>query len=129
MSGLPPEADVFFETPEVATIATIQPDGRPQLTPVWIKRDGDDICFSTIEGRRKPANIRRDDRVGVLIVPRDNPYTYLEVRGTAGIEPDEDGALIEELSQLYLGKSWEESAPDVQRIIVRVRPDKVVIRS
>jgi PPOX class probable F420-dependent enzyme len=112
--------------PEIATIATVDPDGQPQLSPVWIKRDGDDLLFSTTRSRRKPANIARDPKVTVLIIPRDDPYAYLEVRGTAVLEDDPDGSLINELSRRYDGKDWED-APGVERLIVRVTPHKVVV--
>lgn len=110
--------------PEFAVIATIQPDGRPQQTPVWIKREGDQVLFSTTRGRRKELNLQRDPRVGVLVLPRDDPYSYLEIRGTATIEDDPGGALIEELSQRYTGKPWTEPTP-AERVVVRITPERV----
>lgn len=127
MATLPESARALVDAPEFATIATLEPDGRAQLSPVWVKRDGDDILFSTAAGRRKPVNLERDPRIGVLIVPRDAPYTYLEVRGIATLTEDPDGSLIQELSLKYTGEPWQES-PAVRRLIVRVTPQKVVTR-
>lgn len=127
MTTLSEKARAFLDGTEFATIATVEPDGQPQLSPVWVKRDGDDIVFSTVKGRRKPANIARDPRVSVLVVPREAPYTYLEVRGTATVSDDTDDALIQELSQKYLGQPWHDE-PGIERIVVRVSADKVVIR-
>lgn len=117
----------FVDADELAIIATIEPDGRPQQSPVWVKSDGDDIVFSTVAGRRKATNLARDPRVGVLIVPRDSPYTYLEVRGTATLTADPDGALIQELAQKYTGGSYTED-PATERLIVRVTPERVIVR-
>lgn len=61
------------DNPVFATLATIQPDGSPQLSVVWIKRDGDDLLFSTVVGRRKERNLSRDPRVTVMINPQTRP--------------------------------------------------------
>lgn len=127
MATLPEAARALVDAPEFATIATLEPDGRAQLSPVWVKRDGDDILFSTAAGRRKPDNLARDPRVGVLIVPRDSPYNYLEVRGTATLTEDPDGSLIQELALKYTGQPWTED-PGVRRLIVRITPQKVITR-
>jgi len=127
MTAYSDRAREILDHPEIATIATLQPDGSPQLSPVWIKRDGDDVLFSTTAGRRKPANLARDPRISVLVWPVDSPYEYVEVRGTATLTPDPDGSLIDELSRLYTGDPWTDK-PGVERLIVRVTPTKVVVR-
>ncbi|MFF8884049.1 PPOX class F420-dependent oxidoreductase [Streptomyces flaveolus] len=113
-----------------ATVATVQPDGSPQLSVVWIKREGDDLLFSTTVGRRKEANLRRDERVTVMINPPDAPYTYAEIRGTATLTTEGGMELINELSRKYTGKDYEDFNPaakdDAQRVVVRVTPRKVI---
>lgn len=113
-------------------VATIQPDGSPQVSPVWAKRDGDDVLFSTTVDRRKEKNLRRDPRVTVLVQPADNPYAYAEIRGTAEITTEGGQELIDELSLKYTGKKYAEfnpsSADDAERVVVRVRARKVVGR-
>jgi len=121
-------ARALLDAPEQATIATVEPDGQPQLSPVWVKRDGDDILFSTTRGRRKPQNIERTGQVSVLVWPKDQPYSYLEVRGSATITDDPIGALIEELSQKYTGGPYASEPEGTQRVIVRVTPRKVFWR-
>jgi PPOX class probable F420-dependent enzyme len=79
---LPPDAFPMLDAPEFATIATSNPNGYPQLSVVWVERDGNDLLVSTIKGRRKYLNMERDPRVTVLVYPKDNPYSYVEVRGT-----------------------------------------------
>ncbi len=117
-----------LDSAEFATIATIEPDGRPQLSVVWIERDGDDLLVSTITGRRKYRNIARDPRVGVLVYRRDDPYSYVEVRGSATMSEEGGRALIDRLSQKYRGtKPYEgDKGTSNVRVIVRIRPEKVV---
>ncbi|AJT65145.1 PPOX class F420-dependent oxidoreductase [Streptomyces chattanoogensis] len=122
----------LLDTPVFVTVATIQPDGSPQVSPVWVKRDGDDLLISTTVGRRKEANLRRDPRVSVVIQPFDAPYTYAEVRGSASLTTEGGQALIDELSQKYTGKRYAEFNPaageDAERVVIRITPRKVVGR-
>ncbi|MCI3931503.1 PPOX class F420-dependent oxidoreductase [Streptomyces sp. AN091965] len=122
----------LLDTPVFITVATIQPDGSPQLSPVWVKRDGDDVVFSTTIGRRKERNLRRDPRVTVLFQPFDAPYTYAEIRGTAEITTEGGQELIDELSMKYTGKKYADFNPgskdDAQRVVVRVTARKVIGR-
>lgn len=112
------------------TIATIQPDGSPQVSPVWAKRDGDDVLISTTVGRRKERNLRRDPRVTVVVQPADAPYTYAEIRGAATLTTEGGQDLIDELSLKYTGKPYAEFNPasgqDDERVVVRITPRKVV---
>ena len=88
MPPLPQRAREMFEGPNFATVATLQPDGRPQTSVVWVRTDGDDVLFSTIKGRRKYENMVRDPRLSVLVFAAADPYSYTEVRGTAEITDD-----------------------------------------
>jgi PPOX class probable F420-dependent enzyme len=118
------------DNPVFATVATIQPDGSPQLSVVWIKRDGDDVLISTTIGRRKETNLRRDPRVTVMINPCNAPYTYAEIRGTATLTTEGGRELINELSRKYTGKDYTDFNPaskdDADRVVVRITPRKVV---
>ncbi|MFG2831029.1 PPOX class F420-dependent oxidoreductase [Streptomyces sp. NPDC048434] len=120
----------LLDTPVFVTVATVQPDGSPQVSPVWVKRDGDDLLFSTTVGRRKEANLRRDARVSVVVQPFDAPYTYAEVRGSASLTTEGGQELIEELSRKYTGKAYADFNPaapdDSERVVVRITPRKVV---
>ncbi|KOG88465.1 PPOX class F420-dependent oxidoreductase [Streptomyces varsoviensis] len=120
----------LLDKPVFVTVATIQPDGSPQLSVVWVKRDGDDLLLSTTVGRRKEKNLRRDPRITVMINPADAPYSYAEVRGVATITTDGADELIDELSRKYTGKAYAEFNPaskdDAQRVVVRVEARKVV---
>lgn len=118
------------DNPVFATVATVQPDGSPQLSVTWIKRDGNDLLISTTVGRRKESNLRRDPRATIMINPPNAPYTYVEVRGTADITTEGGNELIDELSRKYTGKDYADFNPaagqDAQRVVVRVSPRRTV---
>ncbi|QHY96397.1 Putative pyridoxine/pyridoxamine 5'-phosphate oxidase [Streptomyces sp. S4.7] len=122
----------LLDSPVFVAIATIQPDGSPQVSPVWVKRDGDDILISTTVGRRKEENLRRDPRVTVMLQPFDAPYSYAEIRGSATLTTEGGQELIDELAVKYVGKTYGEfnpnAAQDDERVVVRITPRKVVGR-
>ncbi|GGT12445.1 PPOX class F420-dependent oxidoreductase [Streptomyces chromofuscus] len=109
-----------------AGVATIGPDGAPQNSVVWIKREGDTVLFSSTEGRQKVRNLRRDPRVSLSVFDLANPYTSVEIRGTAEILPDEHKRLPYELSHKYLGVDPPAEKDGEVRVIVRVVPKKIV---
>ncbi|HZG06507.1 MAG TPA: PPOX class F420-dependent oxidoreductase [Streptomyces sp.] len=119
----------LIDRPVYVTVATLQPDGSPQASPVWVTRDGDDVLISTTVDRRKAKNIERDPRVSVVVVDPETPYNYAEIRGTATLTTEGGPELIDELSLKYTGKPYAEfnpaSAQDAQRVVVRVTPQRV----
>ncbi len=123
---LPERARALFDGPNFITLATIDPDGRPQLSVVWAKLDGEDLLVSTIKGRRKYANLIRDGRASALVFAADDPYRYAEIRGTATISDDPPAALINELALKYTGQPFGDR-PGEERVIVRIVPDRVVL--
>ena len=126
MTVLPEAARKMFDEPNFVTVATIDPDGKPQLSIVWAKRDGDHVLFSTIKGRRKYSNLVRDARASALVYPADDPYSYAEVRGAVTLTDDPSAALIKELALKYTGQPFGDR-PGEQRVIVRIVPDRVVM--
>jgi PPOX class probable F420-dependent enzyme len=115
----------LVDDPNFAVVATINPDGSPQQSVVWVKREGDHVLFTTTEHRRKGRNLGRDPRVGILIVDPGDPYRYVEIRGRAQLTPDPDNALGNELSHKYLGEDAPEEPDWVRRVAVRVVVDKL----
>jgi PPOX class probable F420-dependent enzyme len=109
-----------------ATIATVNADGSPQTSVVWVKREGDAALISAISTRRKVRNITKDPRVSLTIFDTANPYTYAEIRGIAELEQDPEKALSHELSHKYVGQDPPPEPASVQRVIIRVRPSKVI---
>ncbi|MCX5214384.1 PPOX class F420-dependent oxidoreductase [Kitasatospora sp. NBC_00240] len=121
---------IIDDTPVFAAVATIQPDGSPQVSVTWLARDGNDLLLSTTVGRRKETNLRRDPRITVLINPHNAPYSYAEIRGSAALSTEGGQELINQLSRKYSGKEYADfnpaSAHDSERVVVRVTPRKVV---
>ncbi|HSN06599.1 MAG TPA: PPOX class F420-dependent oxidoreductase [Candidatus Angelobacter sp.] len=126
-ASLDDKARSLLSATNFATVATVEPDGQPQLSPVWVKHDGDDVLFSTTVGRRKHVNISRDPRVTVCVFDQEDPYSYVEVRGTATMTEEGGRALIDEFAKKYRGlDTYPWDGPDAVRVVVRVTPHKVV---
>src|ERR1700754_2783660 len=89
--------------PNFATVATLDPDGGPHTSVVWVGLDGRDLVFSATEDRRKVRNLRRDPRVSVSIPDAANPYRHTQLRGTVTVTADPDKTLPRALSHKYLG--------------------------
>ncbi|MEV0680854.1 PPOX class F420-dependent oxidoreductase [Actinosynnema sp. NPDC050436] len=108
-----------------ATISTLNKDGSPQSSVMWITRDGDEVLFSTVRGRLKERNLARDPRASVSVWDKDNPETYVEIRGTVTIADDEGRTLVNTLAEKYLGTPYPGEEPDVQRVVLRLTPTRV----
>ncbi|WP_327289495.1 PPOX class F420-dependent oxidoreductase [Streptomyces sp. NBC_01198] len=126
MAELSQTARALFDGKNFATVATLQPDGSSQLSVVWVTLDGDDVVFSTKEGRRKHLNLVKDPRITLLAMPADNPYAYVEIRGTASMVSEGGDALIDALSQKYTGGPYAGDQPGDVRLVVRVTADRIV---
>ncbi|MFD4624739.1 PPOX class F420-dependent oxidoreductase [Streptomyces sp. NPDC058475] len=109
-----------------ASVATLGPDGAPQNSVVWIKREADTVLFSSTAGRQKVRNLQRDPRISLSVFDLANPYTSVEIRGTAEILPDDAKRLPYELSHKYLGIDPPAEKDDEVRVIIRVVPRKIV---
>lgn len=109
-----------------ATVATLNRDGGPQTSVVWIAREGETVVFSTTAGRQKARNLARDPRISLTVFDTENPYRSLDIRGTAELIEDREKALPYKLSHKYLGEDPPQAESDeVLRLIVRVTPQKV----
>lgn len=110
-----------------ATLATVNADGSPQTSVVWITRDGDDLLMSTVIGRLKERNLRRDPRASVSVFDMANPYSYFEARGTVTLTEEGGFKLINDLSHKYGGEDFTgDEGTDHVRVIIRLTPAKVV---
>jgi PPOX class probable F420-dependent enzyme len=115
----------LLDAKNFATVATVNPDGSPQTSLVWFRREGDTIVFTAIDRRRKVRNLRRDPRVSVNVHDRDNPYESIDIRGTAEVTEDPERSLSKALSHKYLDEDPPVEPPEVVRVIVRITPEKV----
>lgn len=110
-----------------AHLATVGPDGTPQVTPVWVDFDGTHVRINTARGRVKERNLRRTPHVALSIQDPDNPYRYVQIRGRV-VEVTEEGAdaHIDALARKYLGQErYPYRRPGEVRVLVKILPERV----
>lgn len=115
----------LFNKRAFASLATLMPDGSPQVTPVWIDIDGDLLIINSAKGRQKDRNLRRDPRVAVAMMDPENPYRYLEIRGRV-VEITETGAAdhIHKMAKKYMGVDKYPYAKEGEiRVLYKVQPE------
>ena len=109
-----------------AHLATLMPDGSPQVAPVWVDVDGDFILVSTGEASLKAKNTRRDARVGLSIIAMDNPYKEAQIRGRiAERRPDADFKTMDRISHKYTKKPFPFRDNPTQRVVLAIEVEKV----
>ena len=124
---IPEQFKDLFQKKAFANLATLMPDGRPQVTPVWCDLEGSNIRINTAKGRVKDKNMRRNKNVALSIFDPDNPYRHLAVQGEV-VEITEQGAdaHIDALAKKYLGKDkYPFRQPGEVRVMYKIRPDRV----
>jgi PPOX class probable F420-dependent enzyme len=123
---IPSEYLDLFQKKAFGSLATLMPDGSPQVTPVWVDYDGTYVIVNSARGRQKDKNMGRGAKVALAILDPDNPYRYLEVRGTVS-DVTEQGAdaHIDKMAKKYLGKDqYPFRRPDETRLIFKIEPTK-----
>jgi PPOX class probable F420-dependent enzyme len=120
----------LLNEPNLAHVATVDADGTPHVTPVWVDTDGEHILFNTVKGRVKYDNMVRNPAVAMSVVDKSDDYRTLWVKGT--VELIEEGAdeHIDRLAKKYIGADrypWHK--PTEQRIIVQITPTRKLGRS
>jgi PPOX class probable F420-dependent enzyme len=116
----------LFDKKAFASLGTLMPDGKPQVTPVWVDFDGKHIVVNSAKGRVKDRNMRRDPRVSLALIDPENPYRYLQLQGRV-IEITENGAdkHIDKMAKKYLGKDkYPFSQPGEVRVLYKIEPDR-----
>jgi PPOX class probable F420-dependent enzyme len=127
MATIPASHADILTKPAFANLATLNPDGSPQVTPVWVDFDGSHVIVNTARGRVKAKNLAREPRVALSIADPENPYRYLGIQGRV-VEMTETGgdAHIDKMAKKYLGKdSYPFRTAGEVRIVVKIEPDKV----
>lgn len=125
MAAIPDKFLDLFNKKAFAQLATLMPDGSPQVTPVWCDYDGEHVVINSAKGRTKDRNMRRDPRVSVNLQDPDNPYRHLSIRGRV-TEITEDGAdaHIDKLAKKYLGlDSYPNRRAGEVRVIYKIEPE------
>lgn len=129
MSAIIPETHFdLLDQPVVVQLATVMPDGSPQVTPVWANRVGNQVWVNSARGRLKDRNMRARPQATVAIMAPDNPYRWLEVRGKVVeiVEGDAAEAHIDGLSNAYFGRpKFVKNDPEEVRVIYKIEPVRV----
>jgi PPOX class probable F420-dependent enzyme len=108
-----------------ATLATVGEDNYPQLSEVWFLAQDDQIAFSLNTSRQKLKNLQTEPACTVLILDLANPYRYVEIRGTAVVEPDDDFEFARQVGAKYDADLREHDVPGDRRAMVRIVPVRV----
>lgn len=107
MVAIPASARVILEGPNLAHVVTLNPDGAPQVSCVWVGVEGDEIVFGSLGPWRKLRNLERDARIALSIEsPQQNPMgmrEYLVIQGTARVETGGAPELLQQLAHIYIG--------------------------
>jgi PPOX class probable F420-dependent enzyme len=125
MSGVIPEKyEDLFQKKAFGNLATINADGTPQVTPVWVDYDGKYVIVNSARGRRKDKNMKMNSAVAVSIMDPDNPYRYLEIRGTvASITEDGADEHIDKMAKKYIGvDKYPNRRQGEVRVLYKIEP-------
>ena len=131
MSRLTDSARKLLEGKNLLYLTTVNPDGSPQITPVWVDTDGQNVLVNTAVGRVKQKNVTRDPRVALALNTPTDFYDVALIRGRVveqitGAAADKH---IDKLAKKYLGKDtypWRN--PKEKRVLLKIQPDRVISR-
>ncbi|HLB23915.1 MAG TPA: PPOX class F420-dependent oxidoreductase [Dehalococcoidia bacterium] len=118
----------YLEAKSFAHVATVNKDGSPQVSPVWIEHDGTHVIVNSEDKRLKVANLRRNPAVSLSIQNPENPYEYIEIRGrVTGITPNGGFEGIDRLAKKYLGQDkYPNNQPGDVRVVITIEPTRIV---
>jgi PPOX class probable F420-dependent enzyme len=124
MPPLTDEQARLFSTDNYGVVATVRPDGSPQLTTVWVDYDGENVLVNTATGRKKARNLEHDPRATVLVYDGRDPYKWVSVSGPVELTTEGAEEHINKLSRRYDGRDYD--LPEgQQRVIARIKPERV----
>ncbi len=123
------EQRAFLENPFVGVVTTLQRDGSPQSTVVWVDVDDGGVSINTAYGRVKPRNLARDPRISLVVVDPGDPYRWIKVSGTGKLVDEGADDHIDRLSKKYTGRDvYASRQPGEQRVTVRITSDRILSR-
>lgn len=128
-SQIPASHVDLLDKPAFAHVATLMKDGSPQVTPVWVDREGDKVVINSAQGRVKDKNLKRDKRIALSITDPANPYRMLSIRGEV-VEITTDGAEdhIDRLAMKYMGvEKYPYRTPTEVRVRYVIQPTSVSV--
>ncbi|HXW45420.1 MAG TPA: PPOX class F420-dependent oxidoreductase [Streptosporangiaceae bacterium] len=110
---------------QVATLATIGPDGRPQVSEVWYLAEGDTVSLSLNTARQKTKNLLANPAANLFLLDLASPYRYLEIRGDAEISADDDYSFADKVGAKYNADLRSRDQPGQSRVKVTIRPARI----
>ncbi|MBV9329154.1 MAG: PPOX class F420-dependent oxidoreductase [Chloroflexi bacterium] len=126
-SLITPQLEQLLKEPSYAQIATLMPDGSPQVTQVWVDTDGTYVIVNSVATHQKVRNIRRDPRVAINVHDPSKPFRVANIRGRV-VEITVDGAdqHIDQLARKYMGAdAYPFRRPGQQRVVLKIRPQTI----
>jgi PPOX class probable F420-dependent enzyme len=119
----------FLENPFVGVVTTLQRDGSPQSTVVWVDVDDEGASVNTAYGRVKPRNLARDPRLSLVVVDPGDAYRWVKLTGTGRLVDEGADEQIDRLSKKYTGRDvYASRQPGERRVTVRITPDRILSR-
>ena len=126
MTKIPDSHVDLLERPILFNLATVQPDGQPQLTPVWGDYKGGVLRINTAAGRQKYKNLVARPQATILVVDPDNDQRYMEIRGRVIEQIEPDNEVIDKLAHDYLGVDKYPYYVDGEvRVTFHIQPERV----
>ncbi len=124
--ALPQPVKKILQDKAYGHVITFNADGKPQLTMVWIDVEGDEVLFNTAEGRLKPKNLRRDQRIIISVQDRNDPQSYMVFHGKASVTEAGADEHIDKLAKRFLSvDKYPFRRPGEKRLTVRVKVDRI----
>jgi PPOX class probable F420-dependent enzyme len=120
-----PDSHLDLLETQFATLATIGPDGRPQLTEVWFLFKDGSVSVSLNSSRQKTRNLARNPACSLFILDPSNPFRYLELRGDAELLADDDYSFADQVGAKYGSDLRDHDGPDDRRVVARIHPKRV----
>jgi PPOX class probable F420-dependent enzyme len=124
------EIDGFLRAPNIAVVATVDPDGQPHVVPTWYLYEDGEIVFHTGRRSRKYRNLRQNPRVTLCVDSKTAPYKAVVIYGRASMAVRTDAARTQRMAVAYLGESigtrYADSLRGERLVVVRVKPDRVI---
>jgi PPOX class probable F420-dependent enzyme len=125
MAKLPDHVKRLLDSNLIVHLATVNPDGSPQVSPIWIERDGDRLRFSTAEGRVKVRNLRRDPRLALSFTDRQDSGKMVAIQGRATAIEQRGWDLIDRLARRYDGTEGFPRIQGMTRVDVDIEVERI----
>ena len=123
---LPQSVKTLLSDKAFGHVVTLNSDGKPQVTMVWMDVEGDEVLFNTADGRKKPQNLRQDPRIIVSVQSRSDPQAYAVFHGKARVTEAGADDHIDKLAKRFLGADkYPFRQPGEKRLLVRISVDRI----